>query len=117
MSMPELKPCPVCKNEAVSYHFSLFCPNGCITFRWFVHNRDEESERAASWNLLPNTVEKMKPCPFCGSSDTSLFHDHWQDIGHVIRCKCWRCDREQLRHFIEDATDAVASWNERAGEK
>ncbi len=56
--------------------------------------------------------QKLKPCPFCGSTDLYIFHDHghnWQVI-----CDCYvreGCGASGgYRHSREEAIEA---WNTR----
>ena len=54
------------------------------------------------------SVDKLKPCPFCGS--TNLYHGMGIDVFKVI---CRDCSAEAGRSF-NTLEGAVDSWNARA---
>jgi len=53
----------------------------------------------------PDTVEVLKPCPFCGGDELS----HGHDMGRGV-VQCHECNAYIV---TGDESDAIASWNRR----
>lgn len=56
------------------------------------------------------TKEKLKPCPFCGSSDVKVL-----DIGQIFKVQCKVCFVDINGYWTREEAERV--WNTRAGEK
>lgn len=77
-----------------------------------------------AWETIPDDMvgkvwaggPRLKPCPFCGSTDVFLVQDRYGSWGvecHGYMCHAyltnskWRCERRM---------DAIALWNKRVKE-
>ena len=60
-------------------------------------------------------IEKLKPCPFCGSSNIAPEEEYGSDCGysfggHLVICN--NCGVQTK--YYETETEAIEAWNRRA---
>lgn len=56
---------------------------------------------------MPKKQDKLKPCPFCGSNDVSLF---LPEFNHIIVCiQCVECSAHGGKETSDKA--AIRAWN------
>jgi len=53
--------------------------------------------------------DKLKPCPFCGSNDVTIYTDKEKSFWS----ECDECGMGLVGHTCDTQKDAVKSWNER----
>lgn len=53
--------------------------------------------------------QKLKPCPFCGSTDIFVYHSY---VDYSVRCRNCLVRRGEF----ETEEEAIAAWNKRAGD-
>lgn len=59
-------------------------------------------------------IEKLKPCPFCGSKSVTL---EKRNSGYQVRC--WYCGargKYVVAKSIINKKEAIDAWNRRVGE-
>lgn len=58
-------------------------------------------------------TEELKPCPFCGGSDSDCFIEDGTGEGqywYYVECRCCEC----RSGFYDIDKDAISAWNTRA---
>jgi Lar family restriction alleviation protein len=65
-------------------------------------------------------MEKLKPCPFCGSTDMEIAEwDHGWDHFCAVRCDCdcMMLDEPHQGQGWRKRADAIAAWNRRKADE
>ena len=59
-------------------------------------------------------IDKLKPCPFCGSEDVKLLEE--VEIQGVLACfvNCRSCNACGSMFLTSKKKEAIAAWNRRA---
>ena len=60
-------------------------------------------------------MEKLKPCPFCGSIELNGIYCEYNLVYPVFWIECLQCGAQSINK--ETLDEAVSWWNRRAGEK
>ena len=59
--------------------------------------------------------KKLKPCPFCGSSDVHYSYDYDYYAPHIFVIYCNGCDGEFYSKETYSKEQCVKWWNKRSG--
>ncbi|SPX71962.1 Lar family restriction alleviation protein [Morganella morganii] len=71
---------------------------------------------ATRWFEMTEKTQRLKPCPFCGSSHVEAFCQYEEDCpdrSAIVRCHS--CDAQTAQMIGSRKIDmAIAAWNRRA---
>ena len=61
-------------------------------------------------------MKKLKPCPFCGSSDVHYYYKSEKQF-YNLHIMCAGCNAYFISAGAVNDDDLIAAWNKRADEK
>ena len=62
-------------------------------------------------------MKKLKPCPFCGSSDVHYYYYKSEKQFYNLHIMCAGCNAYFISAGAVNDDDLIAAWNKRADEK
>ena len=62
---------------------------------------------------MEDTIEKLKPCPFCGKLPEILERSGFRNDFYIIRCNNEKCPASCVSVMNKSLAEAVDRWNAR----
>lgn len=60
-------------------------------------------------------MEKLKPCPFCGSQKVYVIEHKFHHLSNSYGVRCLHCKTESYQ-FFDTQKEAVEAWNRRVSD-
>ena len=117
-SMPKLVAYPngvrvdvSCSNPMCNEYYVSFFSIETAVKRWNEYARSRISTDKKKEETKPPMTEKLKPCPFCGSSKLIIDWPIADAYGYIVFCKECGCEYHSER---QEEDEAITGWNTRA---